>query len=331
MRVAVTGASGFLGGHLSEALVASGYDAVGLVRRSSETSLIKDLGLEIRHIDLATGEGLLESTKGVDAVIHLAAYYTFHGKWELYRKINVEGTRLLLEAMRKNGVRRLVYCSTTEVIGPVRGSPADESTPPSPQYDYGRSKLMAEQCVWEYGKAGMECTVLRPSGIYGPRNLDDVSYWTIISFAKNALPTRFIVGSGKNLIQFVHVKDVVQGFMLALERPEKSVGETYIISDQRHYTYEEVYSMLGEICGRDPPRLHIPKWLAAILVLPIEGLNRLSGRENFLWHLSTLSSVTQDRAYSIKKAAEELGYRPKYDLRTGLKETFDWYVKNGFI
>lgn len=333
MKVAVTGASGFLGGHLSEALAESGYEVVALVRRSSDLSVLSPLGVELRYIDLATGERLSESLRGADVVVHLAAYYTFHGKWPLYKKINVDGTKAMVEAAVRNKIRHFLYCSTTEVIGPVRNPPADELSPPNPQYEYGKSKLMAEGIVRDYcgGRDGVDFTILRPSGIYGPRNLDDVSYWTITSFAKKSLPTRFIVGSGKNLIQFVHVKDVVQGFLLAIEKPDVSSGETYIISDERAYTYEEVYSILSELCNREPPKLHLPKSISAALVLPVEAFNRITGRESFLYHLSTIQSVTQDRSYSIEKAKSELGYRPKHDLRSGLRETVDWYAKNGYI
>jgi nucleoside-diphosphate-sugar epimerase len=333
LRVAVTGASGFLGGHLSETLVENGHEVVALVRRRSDLSVLSPLGVELRYIDLETGEGISESLRGADAVVHLAAYYTFHGKWELYKKINIDGTKAMVDAARLNGIRHFVYCSTTEVIGPVKDPPADEHTPPTPQYAYGKSKLIAEGIVRDScsSKGGMAFTILRPSGIYGPRNVDDVSYWTITSFAKNALPTRFIVGSGKNLIQFVHVKDVAQGFLLAIEKPEISSGKTYIISDERAYTYEEVYSILSELCNRKPPKMHVPKWISAALVLPIEAFNRIAGKESFLYHVSTIQSVTQDRAYSIEKAKTELGYLPKYDLRKGLQETVDWYIKNGYI
>ncbi len=333
MKVAITGASGFLGGHLAETLVERGYDVIALVRRNSDLSVLSPLGIEIRYIDLSTGAGLPESLISADVVVHLAAYYTFHGTWALYKKINIEGTKAIVEAARRNGVRHFVYCSTTEVIGPVKDPPADELATPNPQYDYGKSKLIAEGIVKDYCSRndGIGFTILRPSGIYGPRNLDDVSYWTITSFAKNSLPTRFIVGSGKNLIQFVHVKDVVQGFLLAIEKPEVSVDKTYIISDERAYTYEEVYSILSDLCNRAPPRVHIPKWISAALVLPVEVFNRVAGKESFLYHVSTIQSVTQDRAYSIEKAKSELGYLPKHDLRTGLRETVEWYAKNGYI
>ncbi|NHV98141.1 MAG: NAD-dependent epimerase/dehydratase family protein [Thaumarchaeota archaeon] len=330
MRILVTGASGFLGGHLVEEMVSKGYDVIGMVRKSSNTGFLKSLGVQLRTGDLTVPESLSQATKNIDIVIHLAAYYTFFGKKDLYRKINVEGTRMLLEAALTNGVKRFIYCSSTEAIGPVRNPPADEDSPPNPSYEYGRSKLEAEKVVRSYC-GSIEYSIIRPSGIYGPRNVNDVSYWFITAFAKNALPTRIIVGDGKNLIQFAHVKDVVQGFLLVLEKPEASKNQTYFISEDRAYTYLEVYKILAALCNREPPKIHVPPVVAKTLVMPVELFNRLRGKVDFTWRISIVDDLTSNRAYSVSKAMRDLGFRPKYDLKTGLKETIEWYRENGYI
>lgn len=330
MKVLVTGASGFLGGHMAEGLIERGYSVVAQVRRGSDTTLLKEMDLEMRVADLTDYESLLAATKGVDVVIHLAAYYTFHGKRDLYRKINVEGTRSILEASAKNGISHFIYCSTTEAIGRVNAGIGDENTPPNPEYEYGKSKLMAEGIVKSFGSK-VNYTIIRPSGIYGPRNVDDVSYWLITSFAKNSISTRFVVGDGENRVQFAHVKDIVSGFLASLEHPEASKGQTYIISYEKAYSYNEVYAILGNIVGRPPPSLHVPPLIASAMVAPVEALNRLLGKENFMWHRSTVRAVSSDRAYSIEKAKREIGFVPKYDLETGLKETVKWYKENGYL
>ncbi|MBO3753774.1 MAG: NAD-dependent epimerase/dehydratase family protein [Candidatus Brockarchaeota archaeon] len=331
MKILVTGASGFLGGHLVEEMVSKGFNVIGMVRKSSDTSLLRSLGVELRVGDLTDPESLSRATENIDIVIHLAAYYTFFGKKEMYRRINVEGTRLLVEAALRNDVKRFVYCSSTEAIGPVKSPPAEEDSLPNPSYEYGRSKLEAEKIVRSYGEKGVEYTILRPSGIYGPRNVDDISYWFITAFARNALPTRIIVGDGRNLVQFVHVKDVVQGFLLVLDKPGISRNQTYFISEDKAYTYLKVYEILSELCNRAPPRIHVPPVLAKAFVAPVEFLNRLRGRTVFTWKTSTVNDLTCDRAYSIMKAVRELGFKPKYDLRTGLRETLEWYRENGYI
>ncbi|MEM1557944.1 MAG: NAD(P)-dependent oxidoreductase [Thermoproteota archaeon] len=331
MKILVTGASGFLGGHLIEEMSRRNYDFIGMVRKNSDASFLRSLGVELRTGDLTNPESLIQATRNIDVVVHLAAYYTFFGKKEIYKKVNVEGTESLLKASLKNGVKRFIYCSSTEAIGPVEKPPAREDSPPNPSYEYGKSKLEAEKVVREYGEKGMEYTILRPSGIYGPRNVEDISYWFIVAFAKNSLPTRIIVGSGENLIQFAHVKDVVQGFLLALEKLEVSKNQTYFISEDRAYTYLEVYKILSELFNRNPPKIHVPPILAKALVAPVDFFNRIRGRVDFTWRISTVNDLTSNRAYSVDKAMEELGFKPKYDLKTGLKETIEWYRENGYI
>jgi nucleoside-diphosphate-sugar epimerase len=267
----------------------------------------------------------------MEAVVHLASYYTFFGKKDLYDRVNVDGTRSLIRACTANGVKRFIYCSSTEAIGPVESPPADEDAPLRPSYEYGRSKVAAEKVVREAGADGIEWTIIRPSGIYGPKNVDDVAYWFITSFARGSLAAKFMVGSGRNLIQFVHVRDVANAFALALEKPEAARGQTYIITDDQAWTYEDLYSMMAGLCGRKPPSLHIPKAMAKAMIAPIEAFNAVAGRESFMWHLSTVDSVTCDRAFSSAKAERELGYRSTVGLKDGLRETLGWYRANGYL
>jgi dihydroflavonol-4-reductase len=325
LRVLVTGATGFLGGHLLKEMVKGPHVPVCAYRKGSDTRLIDGLGLSKVNFDLTDENAMAGALKGVEAVVHLAAYYTFTGRKELYEKINVEGTRSLLEACHRNGLKRFIYCSSTEAMGPVANPPADEDAPLNPQYEYGRSKARAEELV---KTSGLDWTILRPSGIYGPSNVDDVSYYFITSF--KGFASKFIIGSGKNLIQFVHVEDVVQGFLRALDRPG-SIGGTYIITQARPYTYEEVYRVLARIFGQPEPRWRLGRRMAMFMMLPIEGLNALVGRENFLYRRETVKSVTSDRAFSIGRARRDLGYEPKYDLPEGMAETVAWYKENGYL
>jgi dihydroflavonol-4-reductase len=329
LKVLVTGASGFLGGHLIEFLTAKGLEVVAMVRKTSDTSLIDRLGWEKRVADMTDPPSLCTAAKGVDAVIHLAGYYTFHGKKELYDLVTVQGTKSILDACLQEGVKRFVYCSSTEAIGPVEDVPALEDHPPNPQYEYGRSKLKAERIVREYdGK--LETTIVRPSGIYGPRNIDDISYYFITSCARNSLATRMLVDHGSAVVQFVHAEDAAQGFYLALTKAN-SIGKTYFISEDRWYTYREVYEIISRITGRKPPTLSLPKLAAKALIYPAFIAKSAFGEWSFLWDPKTVDAVTSNRAYSIEKAKRELGYCPKHSLEAGLKETIRWYRDNGIL
>ncbi len=325
MRVLVTGATGFLGGHLIEEMAKGPHVPVCAHRKGSDTRRIDELGLVKVVFDLTDRDSMLQALKGVDAVVHLAAYYTFTGRKEMYEKVNVKGTGDLLDACRETGVRRFIYCSSTEAMGPIASPPGDEDSPLNPQYEYGRSKARAEELV---KSSGLDWTILRPSGIYGPSNVDDVAYYFITSF--KGFASKFIIGSGKNYIQFVHVKDVVQGFLKTMDS-QASIGRTYIISQARPYTYEEVYRVLANIFQQKEPRWRVPRGLAKLMMLPIEGFNLLIGRENFLYRRETVNSVTSDRAFKIDRARRDLGYEPEYDLPEGMAETVAWYRENGYL
>jgi dihydroflavonol-4-reductase len=330
LKVLVTGATGFLGGHLVEELVRQGHGVVAMARKGSDTKLLEKLGVEVRRADLNDVDSLQRAVKGTDVVVHLAAYYTFSGKKEMYEKINVQGTRNLLEAMAKADVRMIVYCSSTEAMGPTQGGTADESAECHPYYEYGRSKLKAEQAVREASAKGIEHVILRPSGIYGPRNVDDVSYWFIITFAKS-IASKFIIGDGKRVLQFVHISDVVQGFMLALNYLQRAKGKTYIITDSRAYSYEEIYGIMAKIFGKEPPRLHIPVAIAKAMVAPVQLVNWMRRKPNFIWRVSSMDTFKVDRNYSIERARRELGYEPRHPLPQGLEETANWYKENGYL
>ena len=330
MKVLVTGATGFLGGHLVEALLHHGHQVVAMARQGSDTELLDRLRVEIRRADLGDVESLQKALLGTDIVIHLAAYYTFSGKKEMYDRVNVQGTRNLLEAMERANVRSIIYCSSTEAMGPTHDGAADENSPCLPYYEYGRSKLRAENLVSKASAKGIEHVILRPSGVYGPRNLDDVSYWFITTFAKT-IASKFIIGDGKKVLQFVHVSDVVQGFILALERFQAVKGRTFIISDSRAYSYEEIYAILAVIFGKDPPVMHIPVPLAKVMVAPVQLLNWIRRRHNFIWRVSTMDTFRMDRDYSIMRARADLGYEPKHAIPQGLTETAIWYKENGYL
>ncbi|MEM2136918.1 MAG: NAD(P)-dependent oxidoreductase [Candidatus Methanomethylicia archaeon] len=331
MKVLVTGASGFLGGYVIKRLMERGYNVRGTIRTPGKERKLADMNIETVHMDLLKPENFSTILKGMDAIIHLAAYYTFTGRKELYKRINVEGTRLLAEAALKSGIKRFIYCSSTEAIGPVEKPPGNEETTPNPQFEYGRSKLEAEKAIMKLGNLGLEYTIIRPSGLYGPGNINDVSYWFITSVAKGGILSKLMIGDGNALVQFAHVDDVARGFTLALEKGQIAFKETYILSEERAYTYKEVYNILSEILDMEPPKYSIPPSIAKILLTFTEAYDKLRGGNNFLLRRMLVDAVTKHRAYSIEKARRELGYTPKYNLREGLRETIEWYMDQGII
>lgn len=326
MRILLTGGTGFIGSHLVEALTATG-DVICLVRKTSDIEHLKKLGVELVYGDLTDAESLKKAARDADVVYHLGAYYTFHGVWDMYYRINVLGTQHLLEACEN--IEQFIYCSTTEAVGPVTDVPASETHLCNPVYDYGKSKLMAEQLIREKIGKGFPATILRPVGVYGPRCINDVSYYFMVHLARNSLLTRFVAGSGENLVDFVFIKDVIQGFVKA--RTKKALGQTYFISSPNPLTYSEAYRTLCTLLGRNPPRIHVSPFLAKAVVAPLELVYKMAGKEDFMVHASTVEATQVDRAYSWEKAHRDFGYNPEYTFEDGARITLDCYKDNNYI
>lgn len=325
MRILVTGGTGFIGSHLVEALKG---DIVCLVRKTADTRHLQNLGVELVYGDLQDPYSLKQAVKDVDIVYHLGAYYTFHGIWDKYYAVNVLGTQHLLQAC--DNVDQFIYCSSSEVTGPVINPPADETYPCHPTYEYGVSKLMAEEAVRKkMNEQDFPATIIRPVGVYGPRCIDDVAYYFMINLAKKSLFTRFIAGSGENRIHFVYVKDVVQGFMKA--QTPHARGETYFIASERALTYNEAYKTICALLGISPPRLHIPASAAKAAIAPLEMLYKIMRKDDFMAHVSTVEVTQTDRDYSWKKAHDHLGYTPEYSFEKGAQITLDWYKTQGYL
>lgn len=324
MRTLVTGGTGFIGSHLVEELPG---DIVCLVRKTSDTTRLEKLGVEIVYGNLNDHQSLHKAAKDVDVVYHLGAYYTFHGIWEKYYNVNVIGTQNLVNAC--SHVDQFIYCSSSEAVGPVKTIPADETHARNPVYEYGRSKAMAEDIVTKKIAEGFPATIIRPSGVYGPRCIDDVSYYFLVNIANNSLFTSFIVGSGVNMVDFVYVKDVVQGFLKAQNK--NAIGKTYFISSPRALPYNEVYNTVCQLLDKSPPSIHIPAVTAKLLIAPLEGIYKLIGKKDFMVHMSTVDDTQSDRAYSWQKAHQDFHYTPEYTFEKGARITLDWYKKHGYI
>jgi nucleoside-diphosphate-sugar epimerase len=331
VRITVTGATGFLGSYVVDNLINKGFTLRGTYYSPGKKQTLLSKNVQPVYMDLGRPETFPNVVKDTDILIHLATYYTFTGKKTLYYKLNVDATKILAEQALKHGVKRFIYCSSTEAIGPVDNPPGDEETPPNPQFDYGRSKLLAEQKIREIAANGLSYTIIRPSGLYGPGNVNDVSYWFITSFAKGGFFSKFKIGSGKTLIQFAHVDDVAKGFALVVERLEKSENQVFILSEDRAYTYNEVYKILSEITGNPPPKYSLSPKMAKLILSFTHLYALVKGDNNILLRRNIVDSITKHRAYSVEKAKRLLGYSPRYNLKEGLKETIEWYRLKGYI
>lgn len=324
--VFVTGGSGFTGGHLCRILVARGYKVKALARQSSKVHQLKKLGVEIVTGDLSNLENQNGAFNDVDIVFHVAAAFRQEGiSKEQFWKVNVNGTRALLEAAKKSNVERFVHCSTVGVQGEIDNPPAKESDPYKPGDHYQESKMEGELLALKFFKeSGLKGVVVRPVGIYGP---GDTRFLKLFKFINNG---KFrMIGKGDVLYHLTFVEDLVDGIILAGEN-EAAIGNTYTIGGEEYLTLKELVASIAKILDKSVAKRNLPLKPVYWASVVCEIICRPLGIEPPLYR-RRLDFFTKDRAFDISRAKADLGYMPKISLKQGLTITADWYKENKMI
>jgi nucleoside-diphosphate-sugar epimerase len=257
--------------------------------------------------DLFSTKVIESAIKDCDAVIHCASLINYTD-WNLLKRTNVDGTKNLIEICKKYPIMRFVYISSTAVYG-KKINFANEFTPPNPDNLYGKSKLEAERLVLE-NFSEVPSVILRPSIIYGPTYIE--YYSKVIKLAiKAKLP---IIGNGKNIIPFVHAKDVASAIIKSLQT-DFSIGKIYIINENVSVDQEKMINYLYELVGKGKP-MKIPVFLARIAAKVLnfdeEDINVLSSH----------------RIFDCTLANKEIKWYPKIGILNGIREMFELFVSS---
>ena len=328
MKAFVTGATGFLGSHVARVLAEQGADLRLLVRATSNLKNLEGLKAETATGDLRDAASLEKAMSGCDVVFHVAADYRLwvRDPAEMYRS-NVEGTRAILEAARKNGVRCVVYTSSVATIGFTgNGRPADEDSPVSLADmigHYKRSKFMAEQVALEAGRSGMRVVTVNPTTPVGEQDVKPTPTGRIVvDFLKGKFPA--YVETGLNLVD---VHECARGHIAALEKGK--TAERYILGGE-NLSLKQILDKLGAIAGLPSPKVKLPYLVAYAAGLVDETVSgRLLGREP----RATVETVRMGKKKmwaSSAKAERELGWKlvPADDA---LRRAVDWFRANHYV
>jgi dihydroflavonol-4-reductase len=328
MNVLVTGATGFTGGHLARALVRAGHQVAALVRPASlhAAPALEAAGIEVRSGDLQDPDAVAQAAVGTEVVYHIAATYRDAGQSAAaYQRVNVEGTRHVLDAARQAGARRVVHCSTGGVHGHVAVPPADEDAPFAPGDVYQRTKLQAEQVAAEAGReGGLEVVIARPIGIYGPGDPRFLKMFRGI--ARRRFP---MLGSGQVFYHLTYIDDLVRGLQLCGEVPA-AAGRTYLLAGPEYTTLEELVARIAHELRVSPPRFRLPVWPVWLAGAVCEAVCVPLRIEPPLYR-RRVDFYRKSRAFSTARASRELGYNPQIDLSTGIRRTADWYRAQGLL
>jgi nucleoside-diphosphate-sugar epimerase len=330
VKVLVTGATGFTGGHLAATLARLGDEVRALVRAKSrarfDRSGLPAAGVQAVEGDLADRAAVSRAAEGVEVVYHIAATYREAGQPDAaYRAINVDGTRNLLEAARAGGARRFVHCSTGGVHGHVAHPPADEDAPFNPGDVYQDTKLEAEQLARRFGlDHAFDVVVARPIGIYGPGDTRFLKMFR--GLARGRFP---MIGSGQAFYHLTFIDDLVEGFRLCGTVPA-AAGRTYLLAGPRYTTLEALVTLVAREVGVPAPRIHWPVWPFWTAGLACELVCVPLGIEPPLYR-RRVDFYTKSRAFDTTRARTELGYIPRVDLEEGIRRTAEAYRREGLL
>ena len=327
MLAFLTGATGFLGSHVARVLAEQGANLRLLVRPTSNLKNLEGLNAETATGDLRDAASLEKAIAGCEAVFHVAADYRLwvQDPAEMYRS-NVEGTRAILEAARKNNVRCVVYTSSVATMGFTgNGHPADEDSPVALADmigHYKRSKFMAEQVALDAGRSGMRVVTVNPTTPVGEQDIKPTPTGRIVvDFLKGKFPA--YVETGLNLVD---VRECALGHISAMEKGKS--GERYILGGE-NLTLKQILDKLGAISGLPSPNIKLPYFVAFAAGFFDENVSgRLLGREP----RATVETVRMGKKKmwaSSAKAERELGWKilPADDA---LRRAVEWFRSNAY-
>jgi dihydroflavonol-4-reductase len=328
MLAFVTGATGFLGSHVARALAEQGADLRLLVRPTSNLRNLEGLKAETASGDLRDSASLEKGMAGCDVVFHVAADYRLwvRDPAEMYRS-NVEGTRAILEAARKNNVRCVVYTSSVATIGFTgNGQAADEDSPVSLADmigHYKRSKFMAEQVAMQAGRGAMRVVTVNPTTPVGEQDVKPTPTGRIVvDFLKRNFPA--YVETGLNLVD---VRECAHGHITAMEKGKS--GDRYILGGE-NLTLKQILDKLGAISGLPSPTVKLP-YLVAYVAGAVDEMfsGRLLGRDPRVT-VETVRMGKKKMWASSSKAERELGWK-KIPVDGALRRAVEWFRSNGYV
>ncbi|KAL5218594.1 hypothetical protein ABZP36_019278 [Zizania latifolia] len=323
MRVVVTGATGYLGGRLCEALAGAGHAVRAFARRSSDASALPG-SVELAYGDVTDEESLAAAFDGCDAVFHVAAAVE---PWlpdpSVFTNVNVRGLENVLKAAKRTPtVKKIIYTSSFFAIGPTDGYIADETQRHQEKTfctEYEKSKVVADRIALQAAADGVPITIVYPGVIYGPGKLTTgnlVSHLLIERF-NGRLPG--YIGDGYDRESFCHIDDVVNGHIAAMEKGR--LGERYLLTGE-NLSLKNIFDMVANITTTKAPRFHVPLWLIEIYGWISVFVSRITGNLPLISY-PTVYVLRHQWAYSCDKAKRELGYKPR-NFTEGLSEMLLW-------
>jgi nucleoside-diphosphate-sugar epimerase len=324
MTVLVTGAAGFLGGHLADLLLERGERPRALIRPGDAGERLAAAGADVRIADIGDRAAIGAVLQGVDRVLHCAAQTGPWGPAARYTQTNVHALEGLVRSAMAANVRRVVHVSSITVHGNDVGGQADEGGPlcaePNP---YSRSKVAGERLLQRMIRdEGAPVTIVRPGWIYGPR--DSASFGRFARMIESGRMAMF--GSGANHLPLIYIRDAAEGVLLA-GGAHGAEGRVYLLVNDEQVTQRQYLTAIAEQLGVPAPHRRIPYRLALLAGACAENAGRLAGRQQpppvTRYGIQLLGG---DNQFIISRARRELGFSPQVGLTEGVRRSVEWYL-----
>ncbi len=320
--ILVTGAAGHIGNVLVRELIKDGREVRALVLPGEDLASLDGLDVELAEGDVLDEDSLVTAMRGVDLVFHLAGIISIlPGTDELMRRVNVEGTRNVISAARKTGVRRLVYTSSIHALSRDWIGRIDERVPfdpHNPAGEYDRTKAQASLLVLEAARQGLDAVVVCPTGVIGPYDYRGSEMGGLLKDLMRRKPHLLIEGA----YDFVDVRDAARGHILAAERGRS--GEVYILSGWQ-IRFFQLKQLVQDALGWRTPTIRVPNWVAKLACVFSPFFYRVSKTTPKFTEYS-LETVQSNSDISSGKARRELGYRPRRLVAT-IADTVRWWLQ----
>jgi dihydroflavonol-4-reductase len=327
----VTGGTGFIGSHLAEEARGRGsrVRVLGLTDRPEEqrnAARLERLGIQVVSGSVTDADTVRRALEGFTHIYHLAVAMREGGESDSYfERINLDGTRNVLDAAIANRVERFIFCSTIGIFGHRAPGITDESSRLAPDNIYERSKMLAEAMVRRYiGERGLKAVILRPADVYGPRDNRLLKLFRAVCAGKFPL---FGDGSGRR--HMVYVDDVVAAFHMACET-DAAIGQALIIAGPEVCSLRELIDLISRSCGRTKFGYRLPLKPMLLAAAATEDVCRIVGVSPPLYR-RRMDFFRSDSAFAISRAKNVLGWKPKVRLEEGVRRTLDAYRKDGLL
>jgi nucleoside-diphosphate-sugar epimerase len=329
MIAMVTGAGGFIGSHLVEALLSKGYEVRCVDTCRIHHGAESNPDVDYHMIDCTDSEALshYKICENVDVVFHLAGV-TKALNLESFQRHNVRPTKNLLELLKeKSGrLRRFVFVSSQAAAGPAPDldHPSTETDKPNPIEEYGKSKYEAECVVNQYGMH-LPCTILRPSSVYGPRDVDFLQIFKHIRHHVSFYP-----GYRDHFASMIFISDLVDGILQASET-QKAVGQTYFLSTDEMITWQQIHQTIQRVQDQRAMEVNVPRPIVDLVCKLGDAIMKWTGHRTIINSQKAALAKSPYWICSSEKALRDFGFKPRVLLDEGMRITYHWYKENGWI